>query len=346
LLYCAFIGAADEACNIIAEHVVGSVESFVARMNGRAEELGCTDTHFVNTHGRQDAEQYSTAWDLYLIMREATSHPLFMDIAGAYRHRAAATNTHAERALTNSNHIIYENSRYYYRYATGGKVSATYEYGYSAAESAERDGLALVSVVLGAKAVILDDKSTQMQNLTESRRLFEWAFTNFAYVTALNSYIPIAKTPVLYGDGADEVNLRPGESVTVLLPADTEPEAVRLVTRVFAEAAGETLTAPIRAGDVLGEVTVLLNGQEIATVPLVASTDVDLQRIKYARAQILDALGGTVARTIYISLGVLIVAYTIIVIRWNINKQKKLRETREKLARERQQEVADEWDDD
>lgn len=74
LLYCALLASANEACNVIGEYIGGTVSGFVDMMNARASELGCTGTHFANTHGLPDDNHYTTARDMALIYREALSH--------------------------------------------------------------------------------------------------------------------------------------------------------------------------------------------------------------------------------------------------------------------------------
>ena len=81
LLYCAMVGSANEACNVIGSYLSGSVSAFVDRMNQRAAQLGCVNTHFVNTNGLPAEDHYSTAYDLYLMTVEAMKHPLFMEMA-------------------------------------------------------------------------------------------------------------------------------------------------------------------------------------------------------------------------------------------------------------------------
>ena len=80
LLNCMLIVSANEACNILGETLYGSVDAFVARMNERAAELGCEHTHFANATGLHNSQHYTTAWDLYLITREALKHDKFMEI--------------------------------------------------------------------------------------------------------------------------------------------------------------------------------------------------------------------------------------------------------------------------
>ena len=82
LLYCAYLASANDACNILAEEVSGSIRGFVRKMNEKAEELGCRNTYFMNPGGLADPGQYTSAWDQYLIFKEAVGHPLFLEIAG------------------------------------------------------------------------------------------------------------------------------------------------------------------------------------------------------------------------------------------------------------------------
>ena len=80
LLQCMLIVSANEACNILAEQVSGSVDAFVGAMNEKAAALGCENTHFVNTTGLHDSQHYTSAWDLYLITKAAMQYPEFMEI--------------------------------------------------------------------------------------------------------------------------------------------------------------------------------------------------------------------------------------------------------------------------
>ena len=80
LLYCMLVVSANEACDILAEAVSGSVSAFVSAMNEKAKALGCENTHFVNPNGLHDPQHYTSAWDMYLITRAAMEYPDFMTI--------------------------------------------------------------------------------------------------------------------------------------------------------------------------------------------------------------------------------------------------------------------------
>ena len=106
LLYCAMVASANDASNVIAQYVSGSIPDFVARMNARAAELGCTGTHFTNPHGLPDANHYTTAWDFSRIVREAAKHELFMTIASTVNYTVPDTNVSSERNLESTNSLV------------------------------------------------------------------------------------------------------------------------------------------------------------------------------------------------------------------------------------------------
>ena len=339
LMYCAFLGSANEACNIIAEHISGSVSDFVTEMNSRAAELGCKNTHFTNTHGQVDSEQYTTAWDMYLIYRAAMENPGFAEISRALQYRTTSTNKSDVRNLTNPNYLLSEKSRYYYRLCTGGKPSATYENGYAFVSSAEYENMQLFSVLLGTKAITLEDRSTLMLNLSDSKALMEWGFESFEWTTILSSSELISKIAVRHGDGADFVNLRPIESISLLAPIGTSREEFERVVRLFPEERGEELVAPISSGDVLGEIALKKDGKSYGTVKLVADTSVKLLRIKYIEERVLEVLKSPIVKIVIISVIVLFVGYILLLIRYNRKRRarrRKIAEAKAKIIEDRQ----------
>ena len=107
LLYCMLVISANETCNILGETVAGSVDAFVERMNQRAQELGCKNTHFANTTGLTQSGHYSCAYDLYLITREAMTFEDFMTIVNTKSYEIPPTNkTEEERVLHSTNALI------------------------------------------------------------------------------------------------------------------------------------------------------------------------------------------------------------------------------------------------
>ena len=338
LMYCAFLGSANEACNIIAEHVSGSVGAFVNEMNLRAASLGCKDTLFTNTHGQVDAGQYTTAWELYLIYSAAMENPGFAEISRALQYKTSATNKSDVRSLTNTNYLLSENSRYYYKLCTGGKPSATYENGYAFVGSSEYENMQLFSVLLGTKAITLEDNSTLMRNLSDARALMAWGFESFEWKTILSDGELITKIPVKHGDGADFVNLRPVDSITILTPVNTDRSDFERVIRLFPEERGEELVAPVKSGDVLGEITLKKDGKSYGTVKLVANTDVKLLHIKYIESRVLEVLSSRIVKIIIMAIIVLFAGYIFLLVRYNRHrraKRKRIEEAKAKIIEDR-----------
>ena len=159
LLNCMLIVSANETCNILGETLYGSVDAFVARMNERATELGCEHTHFANATGLHNSQHYTTAWDLYLITREAMKHDKFMEICNSKSYTVPATNmTDKPRELHSTNFLIsnWRARGYVYRDAQGIKTGSTPEAGYCLISSALRGSRHMISVVLGAERVTLE----------------------------------------------------------------------------------------------------------------------------------------------------------------------------------------------
>ena len=168
LLYCLLLVSANEAADILAETVSGSREAFVELMNQRAQELGCTGTHFANTNGLHDVNHYTTAYDIYLFFREAMKHETFMTITGSVAYEVPATNKSEARELHTTNSLL-SNWRildYLYDGVDCGKTGSTPEAGYCLVSSCLRDGKRLVAVVLGAEG-----EGTHIESFSESARL-------------------------------------------------------------------------------------------------------------------------------------------------------------------------------
>ena len=345
LMYCAYVGSANEACNRIAEHVAGSIEAFIGMMNARAKELGCENTNYRNTHGQYNERQYTTAQDQFIVFREAMSHPLFVEMSSSYSYETASTNVSEPRRLSGTNSLLNANSKYYYRPCTSGIASASFEGGYSFVAFAETDGLSLITVVLGSDLVTFEDESTEMRNITETRRLFEWGFSEFSWRNILSTSYLAGKAPVTHGAGADYVNLRPELPIRVLLDNSIPDEEFIKTATIFSEDTGKTLYAPISAGEVLGEVTVTRKGVNYGTRKLIADTDIELHRLQFIKMQIEDLVTSTTARRVAAALLILIAGYIALVIRYNVKRRKRLRriaDAKKNLINERRSQHMDE----
>lgn len=156
LLYAALLYSANDACVAIAEHIAGNEENFVWIMNEKAKEIGALETHFVNPHGLDSPEHYSTAYDLALIGRKALENDTFQEIAKTHRTqiRSAQGKKEKIRTLVNKNRLLRN-----FEGTEGGKTGFTKEAGYCLVSSASRMGYRLVAVVLGDKNRWQDSKT-------------------------------------------------------------------------------------------------------------------------------------------------------------------------------------------
>ncbi|MCD7948275.1 MAG: D-alanyl-D-alanine carboxypeptidase [Oscillospiraceae bacterium] len=279
LLACALIKSANEACNAIAVTVSGDIDTFVALMNQRAQELGMENTHFVNTHGYHDENHYTTAYDIALMCEEAMSHALFAEIVSSSVYTVPATNISDERVLHDTNALLsswYYVENYRYEYATGIKTGSTPEAGYCLASSATKENRHLIAVVLGAENPTTNGTTDRLQ-FSESKRLLEWGFKNFSRRSILDSTAMLATVPVTLGKDADCVTVHPSGTLEASLPNDLDLSAFDITTTLTAE----TLEAPVEEGQVLGTVTASYNGRTYGTLDLVALNSVERSSVLY-----------------------------------------------------------------
>ena len=338
LLYCSLLASANETCNVIGMYLNGTVDEFVARMNRRAAELGCTDTHFTNPHGLPNPDHYTTAWDFSRIFREAATHELFMQISGTINYTVPDTNVASERRLENTNSLINPTNAHYpgdygYEYAGGGKTGYTSDAGYCLAATAEKDGIMLLSVVMKAEAYPLEDGTGWYYgHFADTRTLFEWAFANFSYREIVRSTEIVAEVPVEMGADADSVSVRPSTSITALLPNDVDLEEFTRDVTIYSEEKGETLVAPVSAGQQVGEISVSLNGTVYGTSPLVTSTSVDMSRTQFMRNELMDTLRQPAVVFTFWGLVLLFTLYLLLVVRYRAKRrayQKRLEAARQ-----------------
>ena len=308
LLNCMLIVSANEACNILGETLYGSVDAFVARMNERAAELGCEHTHFANATGLHNSQHYTTAWDLYLITREALKHDKFMEICNSKSYTVPATNmTDKPRELHSTNFLIsnWRARGYVYRDAQGIKTGSTEEAGHCLVSSAVRGDRQLVSVVLGAEKITLaDGKSTLTKSFSETIRLFDYGFDSFSRREVVSADELVREVPVALSSEANYVVAHPAESITRMLPTELDlSELTRDITLP------DSVDAPIAAGDELGEMTVSYNGTVYGTVKLLALSDVSASWLLVARRDVADFFSRTVVRIVLVVLLLLVLAF-------------------------------------
>ena len=242
------ISSGNDATVAIAEHIAGSEEAFANLMNQYAQELGMSATHFENSHGLPHPDHLTSARDLStLAAATIRNHP---DRYAVYKQKSY---TYNDITQYNRNLLLRDDPS-----VDGLKTGYTSVAGYGLVASAERDGMRLISVVLGSN-------STRSRK-AETRALLNYGFRFYETVSPLSAEVPLAQSRVWKGvtQMIDGGVLEP--MVMTVPRGNAEPE---IVTQF-----NEPLLAPIVRGDVLGTVKVILNGEVVSEQPLQALSDV------------------------------------------------------------------------
>ena len=291
----------NEAANVLARVVAGSVDRFVLLMNQRAAALGCEGTHFANPNGLHNDDHYTTAYDLYLIAREAMQHETFAEIANTAQKTLPATNLQDARKVYTTNMLIFNRSYdSYYAYCKGIKTGYTSQAGYCLVSTAERKGSRLISVVLGCER---GDK-TYYSSFYETRRLFQWGYENFTYKTLLEQNEQVKSIGVRLSTQSDHVVLIAKNAVAATVPIDVEPGDMERLYDV-----PDSVDAPIKAGDKLGTVTLQYNGVTYGEADLVALNDITMSEVLYYADKLENFFRSPLFRVGLLVLVVLLILY-------------------------------------
>ncbi|MBM6926537.1 D-alanyl-D-alanine carboxypeptidase family protein [Pseudoflavonifractor phocaeensis] len=251
LLKAVAVASGNDASVALAEHLAGSEEAFVAKMNQRAAELGMGDTCFMNCTGLPAAGHLTSAYDIALMSRELIlNHPSIREYTTIWMDSLRD----GQFQLSNTNKLIR-----FYQGATGLKTGSTDAAGFCLSATAERDGMELIAVVLGC--------STSDVRSASAQALLNYGFANYTLLDVYpNQAVP--PVPVLLGES---------ETVQPVLAQPTrilvDKAAVNQVS-VQLELC-EDVEAPVEAGQTLGHMVVTAGDQTLADIPLVADQKVD-----------------------------------------------------------------------
>ena len=276
LLYALMLPSANEAAYMLARHVGGSWEQFVDMMNDRAAELGCTGTHFCNPCGLHEEDHYTTAYDLYLIAKEAMNDVTFRDIVSTVQHRMAKTNLHEERIIYTTNQLIFSSFQpWSYANCLGIKTGHTSQAGNCFVGYAEYGDAKLFSVVLGCSDSSKEYPSVAA-SFTDTKKLCQWGFENFTSKTLARQGEEVTYTKVKLSTDTNQLLLTAKADVVALLPKDLDVKALELVEDI-----PEEVKAPVKAGDPIGTATYRYNGTDYGTVELVALNDISRSTVLF-----------------------------------------------------------------
>lgn len=330
LLYCLMIESANDAAPVIAEYISGSESSFVDLMNAKAQELGCEDTHFANTHGLHDDAHYTTARDLAKIMMAALEYEKFQEIYSTSLYELPATNLHEERVLVTTNYLIGTSvtADYYDDRVIGGKTGFTTPAGRCVICVAHSGDLKYLCVVLGASNETVDDYVVYGSFVTASKAL-DFGFDNFTFAEVLSPLAPVAQLPV--AKATQSVVVTPGESITTLLPADFDESQLSTRYALLSEAG---LEAPLEAGQVVGVVQEYYGSVCVGETDLVTVTAVSRNAFAAAAMQTAAEISASPWRFVIIILGVLLILLALLLL-WSSWARRRSRKRRQQQRKRR-----------
>ena len=247
------VSSANDAACAMAEHIAGSESAFVSLMNQRARELGMNDTNFVNCTGLDDAEEakehLTSAYDIAIMSRELLkNHPDIQKFTTIWMD----TVRDGQFGLSNTNKMVR-----FYDGCTGLKTGYTSGAGFCLSASAERDGLALIAVVMGCE--------TSQERFSACKSMLDYGFANYALVAP--EAPQGAQVPVTLG-AAEMVEAVPGEATALLIDKSQRDQ---VSVSVELEPA---VAAPVSKGQRLGTMTVKAGEQVLAQIPMVAAEGV------------------------------------------------------------------------
>ncbi len=256
------VGSANDAANVIARHLGGTIPDFMARLNQHLKELGCHNTHFVNPHGLHRNEHKSCAYDLATITRAAWAHPLFRELTkSTYYPRPVTNKTATASAMAQTNRLICPGT-YFYPKALGGKTGYHLESGHCLMAIAHDPDQkrTLIGVLLGCES--------REVRFREMVRLMEMAFQEQPITLALLPPGPQKWTASIPGGNKTLATYTDTPSTLTYYPSE-KPQF-----QAFLHWA--PLTLPIAKGSQVGEIRFQSpNGTVLATAPLKATDNID-----------------------------------------------------------------------
>jgi D-alanyl-D-alanine carboxypeptidase (penicillin-binding protein 5/6) len=244
------IQSGNDASVAMAEHIAGSESAFADLMNQHAQRLGMTDTHYMNATGLPAEGHYASAMDLAKLAKA-----IIRDFPDRYSIYSEKYFTYNEIRQPNRNKLLWRDHT-----VDGLKTGHTDEAGYCLVASAERDGMRLISVVMGT--------SSEEARAQETQKLLAYAFRYYRTEKLYNGD-EVLKSAQVWGGTANEVQLGLQEPLVVTIPRGQSAGLEATLDM------NDTIEAPVAQGQEYGTVRVTLNGEEVASAPLVALESVD-----------------------------------------------------------------------
>ncbi|MBO5475429.1 MAG: D-alanyl-D-alanine carboxypeptidase [Bacilli bacterium] len=252
LLKSVSIASANDSAVALAEYVAGSTEKFVELMNKRSEEIGLTNTHFMNVHGLDEENHYSTAYDMAMIARELVKHEKILEYSSKYEDYVThpdGTNTW----IVNTNKLIN-----YYPGLDGLKTGFTNTAGYCITATAKRGNMRLISVVMG-------EENNKVRN-QDTMELLNYGFSNYKMETILKKDDVVGSINIEFGSK---------KKVDLVLKSDCQDLVSILEENNYSyEIIKNKIKAPVKKGDVVGKINLYSGNTKISEFDLTVKENV------------------------------------------------------------------------
>ncbi len=305
LLYALICGCANDAANVLAIEIAGSIDEFVKLMNKRAEQLGAVNTNYTNPTGIHHPAMVTTGRDTMLIAAQAARSELILEMSSVEYYVIQATNKSGARTVYNKNCYYATNLEYLYIWKVPRGLNAGYteEGGYCVATTAAADGLTYVVITMGA-----DRDEKYIYSYTEAADLIKWALRSFSYRSVLTTSDMICEIPVKLASKVDYVSLFPSEPIELYLQNDVDLENDVRLTWALTD---EYVYAPVDEGQACGTLTVTLSedGKErlLGKYELVTRNSVSRNNLLY----VFDLIGD-LAETKWVKTAIIVVVLCVV----------------------------------
>ena len=339
LFDCLMVYSANDALSIIAYDVCGTSEAFLEAMQALCTKVGCTNTSIKNLTGFDTDGQYTTAADIAKIVKYAWSYPLFVESFSLKSVTLKATELNAERTYTSTNRMTNAGvADYYHSSVVAGKHTSTEKAGECIAVVSNKDGYSYLTVVMGGKLMNVDkDEINENTCMTDAQAMLKWVYDNIRYRTVVTPTQTVAVVKVVAGKDADTLRLVPKEEISALLPSNASPESIEF--RIVEGTVPEKVTAPVEAGDVIGQAKVLYAHSEVATVDLVAANTIKMSLGRLIMSTISSILS---SKAFVLTVAILTLIAIAVFLMNLLDYRKKLLEIKEREQRKTQRRKAPE----
>ncbi len=305
MLHALLVNGANDAAQVLAVAVGGSLEGFVAMMNEKAQLLGAYNTHYTNPTGMHNDSMVTTVADTAIIAKYAYHLPRFIEITSVPKYVIDSTNKKEYRNLFNRNSQLskFYDTRYFYPDSLGMNAGYTAQSGYCLVSVAARDNLTYLAIVMNAEST-----EEEIYSYANVEKMLEWAFASYGYTEVLSVAERVCEMQVTLSSTVDYVTLVPAAPIVRYLPVDLDPSQIRISYNTF----DEELVAPVEAGQVCGTVTVTYGDEILGSCDLIATVSVARSEFLFFLERIKTFTSSRFFRALVVFIILFSVAYVLI----------------------------------